>query len=63
MRRSEVIEHQYINQHLHQRTEYYEALEVTQSHRSGGPWATPFGTKPLRRSDLRADEFQIPPSS
>jgi hypothetical protein len=23
---TEVIEHQYINQHLHQRTEYYEAV-------------------------------------
>ena len=30
--RTEVIEQQNINQHLCQRTECYEALEVTQSH-------------------------------
>jgi hypothetical protein len=28
--RTEVIEKQYINQHLPQRTEYHEALKVTQ---------------------------------
>ena len=27
---TEELEHQYIIKHLHQRTEYYKALEVTQ---------------------------------
>ena len=45
--RTEVIEKQYINQHLHQRTEYYEALEVTQL------WNN-------TQHQLRANGFQTP---
>jgi hypothetical protein len=55
------MEQEYINQHLYQWTETYEAVGSNSTAR-----AAPFGTKPIRRADqhqLRADEFQIPPSS
>jgi hypothetical protein len=55
---TQVIENQHINQHLQYRTGYYESDVINSIAR-----ATPFGTKPLWRSDQhqsQEEEFQIP---